>query len=96
MELEIEADLSFDSPFGPGYLRVDDDAVVVGVAGLIAALRLGVWYARNPVIPSSRMLASALGRPVYLKVGALPRVRIRRRPTSPPQTRVGGAQGSAT
>jgi hypothetical protein len=45
--IEIEADLGFEAPFGPGRVLSEGEDIVIRVGGLRAALSALVWFARR-------------------------------------------------
>lgn len=78
---DIEADIRFEGPAGPGHVTVDETGVVVRVSGWIALLRMILHLWRRP--PGGRSpramaagMAQSLERPVYLDAGVGPRLRI--------------------
>lgn len=88
--LDLEADLRFDGPVGPGRVTADEDGVVIRVSGWGRLLHLAYRSWRRPPagLPTSplgilRAVARATHRPVYVDAGFGPRIRIASPPRPP-------------
>jgi hypothetical protein len=79
--LDVEADLRFEGPTGPGHVTADTAEIVVRVPGWIPLARLAIHlWRRGPGGASPRRLARQVarvtGRPVYVDAGSGPRIRL--------------------
>lgn len=94
--LDLEADLRFDGPAGPGRITADDGGIVVRVSGWGRLLRLAyrLWRRPPPGLPPSpralaRTVARLTRRPVYVHGGLGPRIRVADAPGPGPTPEAG-------